>query len=38
MSKQNILKYIERLKQANTFLKTLFADIRNYKDKEVATV
>lgn len=34
MSKQNILKYIERLKQANTFLKTLFADIRNYKDKE----
>ena len=34
MSKQNILKYIERLKQANTFLKTLFADIRTYKDKE----
>ena len=34
MTKQNILKYIERLKQANTFLKTLFADIRNYKDKE----
>ena len=34
MSKQNILKYIERLKQANIFLKTLFADIRTYKDKE----
>ena len=34
MSKQNILKDIEKLKRANTFLKTLFADIRTYKDKE----
>ena len=34
MSKQYILKDIEKLKQANTFLETLFADIRNYKDKE----
>lgn len=34
MSKQNILKDIEKLKQANTFLDTLFADIRNYKNKE----
>ena len=34
MSKQNILKDIEKLKQANTFLDTLFADIRNYKSKE----
>lgn len=34
MSKQNILKDIEKLKQANTFLDNLFADIRNYKNKE----
>ena len=34
MSKQNILKDIEKLKRANTFLETLFADIRTYKDKE----
>ena len=34
MSKQNILKDIEKLNQANTFLDTLFADIRNYKNKE----
>ena len=34
MSKQNILKDIEKLKQANEFLNTLFADIRNYKNKE----
>ena len=34
MSKQYILKDIEKLKQANTFLETLFADIENYKDKE----
>lgn len=34
MSKQNILKDIEKLKQANTFLDTLFADIKNYKNKE----
>ena len=31
MSKQYILKDIEKLKKANAFLKTLFADIRNYK-------
>ena len=31
MSKQYILKDIEKLKQANDFLKKLFADIRNYK-------
>ena len=35
MSKQNILKDIEKLKQANTFLDTLFADIRNYKNNEI---
>ena len=34
MSKQNILKYIERLKQSNTFLETLFAEIKDYKSKE----
>ena len=34
MSKQYILKDIEKLKQANDFLKTLFADIRSYKAKE----
>ena len=34
MSKQSILKDIEKLKRANTFLKTLFADIENYKSKE----
>ena len=34
MSKKYILKDIEKLKQANTFLDTLFADIRNYKTKE----
>ena len=34
MSKKDILKDIEKLKQANTFLKTLFADIENYKSKE----
>lgn len=34
MSKQYILKDIEKLKQANTFLETLFADIENYKSKE----
>ena len=34
MSKQNILKDIEKLKQANTFLDTLFADIKTYKNKE----
>ena len=34
MSKQYILKDIERLKRANDFLKTLFASIRNYKAKE----
>ena len=34
MSKQCILKDIEKLKQANTFLETLFADIEKYKDKE----
>ena len=34
MSKQYILKDIEKLKKANTFLETLFADIENYKDKE----
>ena len=31
MSKQYILKDIERLKKANDFLKKLFVDIRNYK-------
>ena len=34
MSKQCIIKDIEKLKQANTFLETLFADIENYKSKE----
>ena len=34
MSKKYILKDIEKLKQANTFLETLFADIENYKSKE----
>ena len=34
MSKKYILKDIEKLKKANTFLKTLFADIENYKSKE----
>ena len=34
MSKKYILKDIEKLKQANTFLESLFADIENYKDKE----
>lgn len=34
MSKQYILKDIERLKKANDFLKTLFASIRDYKSKE----
>ena len=34
MSKQYILKDIEKLKQANTFLETLSADIEKYKDKE----
>ena len=31
MSKQYILKDIEKLKKANDFLKKLFVDIRNYK-------
>ena len=34
MSKQYILKDIEKLKKANDFLKALFVDIRNYKAKE----
>ena len=34
MSKQSILKDIEKLKKENDFLKTLFADIENYKSKE----
>ena len=34
MSKQSILRDIEKLKKANTFLETLFADIENYKSKE----
>ena len=34
MSKQYILKDIEKLKKANTFLESLFADIENYKSKE----
>ena len=34
MSKQYILKDIEKLKKANAFLKTLFASIRDYKSKE----
>lgn len=34
MSKQYILKDIEKLKKANTFLETLFAGIENYKSEE----
>lgn len=34
MSKQYILRDIEKLKKANAFLKTLFADIKNYKSEE----
>ena len=34
MSKQDNLKDIEKLKQANAFLETLFASIENYKHKE----
>ena len=34
MSKKDILKDIEKLKRANTFLETLFADIKNYQHKE----
>lgn len=34
MSKQYNLKEIEKLKQANAFLETLFASIENYKNKE----
>ena len=34
MSKQYILKDIEKLKKANAFLKTLFGDIKNYKHEE----
>lgn len=34
MSKQYILKDIEKLKKANAFLKTLFANIKNYKSEE----
>ena len=34
MSKKDILKDIEKLKRANTFLETLFAGIENYKSKE----
>lgn len=34
MSKQYILKDIEKLKKANAFLKTLFGDIKNYKSEE----
>ena len=34
MSKKYILKDIEKLKQANTFLDTLFVDIKTYKNKE----
>ena len=34
MSKKYILKDIEKLKQANTFLETLFVDIKTYKNKE----
>ena len=34
MSKQDILKDIEKLKRANTFLETLFTDIKNYQHKE----
>ena len=34
MTKQYILKDIEKLKKANDFLKTLFASIENYKHEE----
>ena len=34
MSKQYILKDIEKLKKANDFLETLFTDIENYKSEE----
>ena len=34
MSKKYILKDIEKLKKANTFLESLFADIETYKSKE----
>lgn len=34
MSKQCILKDVEKLKKANDFLKTLFGDIKNYKSEE----
>ena len=34
MSKQSILRDVDKLKRANAFLKTLFADIENYKSKE----
>ena len=34
MSKKYILKDIERLKKANAFLKTLFAEIKDYKSEE----
>lgn len=34
MSKQYILKDIEKLKKANDFLRTLFASIRDYKSEE----
>ena len=34
MSKQSILKDVEKLKQANYFLKLLFDDIRSYRAKE----
>lgn len=34
MSKQYILKDIEKLKKANDFLKPLFANIKNYKSEE----
>lgn len=34
MSKKYILKDIEKLKQANTFLDTLFMEIKNYRNKE----
>ena len=34
MSKQSILRDVEKLKRANAFLETLFADIENYKSEE----
>lgn len=34
MSKEYILKDIEELKRTNDFLKSLFADIKNYKSEE----